>query len=408
MSKYTAVPGDTFELIARKKYGDPAQSWRISSANPGISEPIQSGSVVVIPAIQSGPENLPQPQPADNPDDVSILIGGHLFRFWSSVQIMLPFDSMPQVTFSAPFEHDEPGFRDLIRPFSFSQVRVLVGGSELFTGVLVGVSPSVSGSEKTVSVSCYSLPGVLNDCTMPASAYPLEFRGQTITEIASTLCAPFGLSVVADTDIGAVFEQVALPSGRNVLSFLSDLASQRGLVLSATSSGALLIRKSTASQATTHLQQGQPPLLSVSAAFNPQGYYSDITGIEPTKIGKAGPQYTVKNSRLDGVLRPHVYDVPDTDDADLPTAVGAKMGRMFGSMATYTARVAGWRDAGGELFSAGQTIDVTAPDAMIYSRYSLIARSVVLEQSAQGKTSSLKLVMPGSFSGELPETLPWD
>jgi hypothetical protein len=45
---------------------------------------------------------------------------------------------------------------------------------------------------------------------------------------------------------------------------------------------------------------------------------------------------------------------------------------------------------------------------MIYNRYSLIARSVVLEQSGQSKTALLELVMPGSFSGEIPETMPWD
>lgn len=405
---FKTVTGDTFETIAKKQYGDGSKSQVIASANPGANEPLTVGISIVIPSLQNEPTNKAQLAPSENQDEVAILIDGKRFRFWTDVSITRSLDQMATVEFSAPFNEQDQTFRDTFRPFSYKRCEITVGGEPLFAGTMVGVSPNL-GENKTVQASCYSLPGVLNDCTPPASSFPLEFNDQGLREIASTLISPFGLDLVFDVDQGAVFERVACNAGQRVLSFLSELAKQRNLVISSNEAGAVVFWNSIAGgNPVAVLEQGQSPLSRVQPSFSPQEYYSHLTGIEPVFIGLGGSQYTVQNPRLKGVLRPITFTVPDTPGADVQAAVSAKASRMFGNAASYSIEVSTWRDPQGKLWTPNTTIKLIAPNAMIYSSYEFIIRSVQLNRAQKTTTATLDLVLPGSFSGETPEVLPWE
>lgn len=406
---YKIQSGDTFELIARKQYGIEVEARRIAAANPGLAEPLTVGTVIAIPILPNAPQNVSQAAPANNLDEVSILVDGTRFRFWDSVRILQSIDAMDTVEFGAPFEPDAPGFRETFRPFSFKPLAVSVGGEPLFTGTMVSVLPTIENTRKTIQVGGYSLPGVLNDCTPPASSFPLEFNGQTLKEIAAAIAAPFGLSVEFEGDPGPAFDRVALEPAKKALTFLTELAKQRNFVIGSSPRGALRFLRSTNSgQPVARLQQGSAPVIAVAPEFNPQEYYSHITGIEPVLVGLAGSQFTVKNSHLPGVIRPLTFAAPDTLDSNVKEAVDAKLGRMFGGMAAYSISIATWRDPGGQLWKPNTKVTLLAPGAMVYSEYEFIIRSIQFERTRATESAVLNLVIPGSFSGETPESLPWD
>lgn len=406
---YNVINGDTFESIARKKYGTEKEADRINRANPGVSEPLTAGTVLTVPTLPDAPQDTLSNAPAATGDEVAILIDGQRFRFWDRVRVTRSIDTMDTVEFGAPFDADAPGFRETFRPFSFKPVVITVGGTPLFTGTMVAVSPAVENSQKIVSVSGYSLPGVLNDCTSPASTYPLEFNDQGLRDISAALASPFGIAVEFQADQGAIFERVASEPGKKVLAFLTELAKQRNLVISSTTRGKLLFSQSIETGTpVARLQQGSAPVMAVTPFFSPQEYYSHITGIEPVIVGLAGSQFTVKNPRLQGVTRPITFNAPDTLDADVKAAVEAKAGRMFGNMASYSVRVATWRDPQGNLWDPNTIVKLQAPEAMIYNEYAFVIRSVEFEREGRKETATLNLVIPGSFSGKVPESLPWE
>ena len=408
-SAYTTRTGDTFESIARKKYGDERYASNIVAANPGASEPLFPGTVLTIPALPGAPTDKNTVAPNADPNEVVVLIDGQRFRFWSSLRLNRTMDAMDTVEFVAPFDPDAPGFKDTFRPFTYKPLVVTVGGSPLFTGTLVGITPSVDNTQKTLNISGYSLPGVLNDCTPPASAYPVEFNELDIKGVAEALCKPFGLAVQFDADPGSTFERVAVDPGNTVLSFLSDLARQRSLVVSSTPEGLLLFQQSTELGApVASLSQGASPVLSVSPSFSPQQYFSHVTGLEPVLLGTEGSQYTVKNPHLAGVTRPVTFKAGDVQGGDLKTSVEAKLGRMYGNMASYSVTVNTWRDVRGALWDPNTTIKLESPGAMIYSAYEFIVRGVRFERDDNQESAALDLVLPGSFRGEAPEALPWD
>ena len=406
---YNTVGGDTFEIISRKKYGTELEAGRIANANPGVSEPLVAGIELNIPSLPDAPQNLQQQTAADDPDEVAVLIDGERFRFWDKIRITRSIDNMDTVEFGTPFDANLPKFRKIFKPFSYKSNDVTVGGTPLFTGTMVAIDPVIENAKKVIAVNGYSLPGVLNDCTAPASSYPLEFNDQGLREIADTMLAPFGIAVEFQADQGAVFERVACEPGKKVLTFLIELAKQRNLIISSTSRGKLLFQQSIApGKPVARLQQGIAPVLSVTPVFNPQEYYSHVTGIDSVMVGLDGSQFTVKNPRLQGVIRPHTFNAPDAIDSDIKAAAEAKAGRMFGNAASYAINVATWRDPQGKIWEPNTTITLLAPDAMIYNEYEFIVRSVEFNQERAVRTATLNLVMPGSFNGKIPESLPWD
>jgi prophage tail gpP-like protein/phage tail protein X len=424
--------GDTFESISRRAYGTETESGLIAKANPGASEPLAAGLNLTVPL----PVGLdltalpPQQSKATGSNEVSVEIEGKRFRFWTSIRIVRAIDAIDVVEFTAPFKHDAPGFRETFVPLSYKPLTVTAGGEPIFKGRLLTVNPDLEPVKKTFSVGGYATPGVLTDCNpSPASPSELEFTGMTLQGIAESIVKPFGVSVIFRDDPGPVFERIAADPNRRVWAFLTDLAQQRNLVISSTPTGELVFQRSVEptgfapefagineisfqpsvakSQLVARLKQGESPLMSVKPFFNPRDYYSHVTGVEPVFVGLGGSQFTVKNERLLGVFRPYTFTAQDTQEGDVKAAVEAKAGRMFANMASYSIKVDTWRDAKGRLWEPNTFISLEAPDAMVYEPYSFIIRSITFDRGPKSETATLNLVLPGSFAGKLPETLPW-
>lgn len=406
-SRYTVREGDTFDRIARRLYGTPDDAGLIRQANPGAREPLQPGLTLTIPA--RAPRQGAEQSESTTPDEVAITVAGERFRFWESMSITRSMDAPDSVSFTAPFEPDDARFRRTFRPFAFHDMAVSVGGERLFTGTLVSVDPPLQGDRRVVTVQGYATPGVLQDCTPPESAWPVEYDGLDLEGIAESIVEPFGVPVDFRGDPGAPFEREAAKPGSTVMSFLTPLAKQRNYVIASTPGGALLFWQSvTPGRPRARLRQGESPLLSVMPNFSPQNYYSHITGMTSTELGDTGKSYTARNPHLDGVLRPNTTQFTDVEAADAEAATRAQMGRMFGNVASYEAEVSTWRDPEGRLWEPNTTVVVHAHGAMIYQEYEFIVRSVTFERDAEQKTATLELAMPGSFSGKIPEVLPWD
>lgn len=342
------------------------------------------------------------------PDLVSVVIDGKEFGSWSEINLTLPMDSFSTVGLAAPFESSRLEFRETFRPFTFKPIEVLVDGDTLFAGTLVAIASARDANRSSAAVGGYSLPGVLQDCGGDIASFPFEFKGLGLRDIATALVEPFGLSVQFDAEEGAKFDKVKLEADRSIASFLAELAQQRNLIVGNTTDGKLLCHRSIVSgKPVARLRENAQPVVSVSNAFDPQRYFSKLTGFSLTKRGKVGSAYTAQNPFLSNVLRPKTFKVADTEDGDTPAATQAKMGRMFANACPFSAEVATWRDPQGAMWRPNTSVVLHAPDAMVYRETEFIVRSVSLHQDANKSTAALDLVLPGAFSGEIPEVLPW-
>lgn len=409
MRSYVVKSGDTFAIIARKVYGLDTESGLIARANPGVSEPLSVGASIVIPDRPDSPGIITPAAQAVSENEVALSVENERFRFWTSMRITRSMDSFDTLEFTAPLETENESFKDAFVPFSFKRVAVTVGGKVLYTGVMLAPIPTLDPDSKTVAVSGYSLPGVMNDANIPSSAFPLEFNGQGLSDIAKTVAGRFGLAVDFEEQQGPVFKRVAADPTKLAFEFLSELAQQRNFVISSTSAGALLFQRSTSlGSPVARLEQGSPPVVSVAPQLNPQRYFSHVTALAPTAVGTDGSKYTAKNPRLKGVIRPFTFKADDTTGSDVKVAAEAKLARMFANAVSYSVTVATWRDTQDRLWTPNTTITLLAEGAMVYSEYEFLIRSVELIRTGDSELAVLKLVLPGAFSGQVPEAMPWD
>jgi len=347
-----------------------------------------------------------------DPDAVTVLVDGTEFEAWNEIAITTAIDQYSTIAMAAPFEADRIDFRETFRPFSFRDFDVLIGGEKEVTGTLLDAIPQVGPESSSVQVTAYAKPGLLHDVSMPSSALPLEWKKVGLRVITAAILSPFGLD-------GPVFEQGAVegtrfdkpsmePDGKPQ-DFLVGLAKQRGLVINDTRDGALRYWKSVGTESpVVHFEAGKEPLVKIDAAFNARAFFSELTGFAKGSSGKpSGGKYRVPNPLATGGLRPHSFQLDDTDAADVPAAVRAKAGRMLGECASYTVSdLPTWRDPSGALWRPNTTIKITAPNAMIYQPYEFLIRQVTLGCTHEKKWAELNVVLPGAYSGEFPDSLP--
>jgi len=339
-----------------------------------------------------------------------IRFGGPEFRFWSEINIRLAMDAYSTVELKAPFEKDRKEFRDTFRPFSFYPLKVTLGGDDLFTGTIVGVSPEVGPESKIVHVSAYSLPGVLEDCCAPPSELPFEFNKLPLKAIIERVGKMFRLDVDFQGDDGGPFERVKLDEGEKLQHFIAHFAQLRNRVITNTPRGAIKVwRAAPTGSPVFDFVEGQQPLSKIEAMFSPQDYHSEITAFTGARRGRKGSKFTEPNPWLQTALRPLNFKVDQAEKSEGPEAARAALGRMFANMASYTiSDIPSWRDPKGKLWAPNTTVTVLAPSVMIYEKTELMIRAANFFQDGEVEKAALELVLPGAFSGEVPKRLPWD
>lgn len=408
MSSFTVSEGDTFEDISRKQFGSTDKTAAIIAANPGASNPPAPGTTLFVPKV-----SVPPAPKSATTGVVTLLVDGEKFIGWTDIEFSRSMDSFGAFNFRSVWEPDNAAFRSAFRPFEYQQISIFEGSELVFNGTMIGVMPSVNAKERTVAAAGYSLPGVLNDCTPPVSALPLEQDEQDLQQIAKALLAPFGLGLTFEGDPGPIFDREAMEPTDRIYNYLIKLAKQRNLIITDTPEGACKFHTEIPPGSPVAVfKQDDPGKLNVVPQFGNQEYYSHVSGLSATTYApvdaEAGGVYTVVNPKLSGVLRPFTFKPADTQTGDNKLAVEAKSGRMFASSVSYSFTIPAWRDPGGNLWKPNTTILLQDNGAMIYSLYEFLIREVSYRRTADQEIATLTLTLPGVFSGKIPEKLPWE
>lgn len=414
MALYTAQRGDTPELISRKTAGSEKNASLIKASNPDVIFPTRGGESITVPQEA---ERTVSPLASD---EVTVRVNGKAFTYWNTIQLDRAMDRISTVSLGCSFDPKYSAFVDAFVPFSYARLEVFTNSKKVFTGTLMGVTPSKTENSRTVTIEAYGLPGVLNDC---CTNNPREFLNSSLQQITKELVKPFGVRVrFLDRPDGGAFDKTAIAPGAKILEYLVDLARKRRLLVTDNPDGDLVFYRPNDTPSTATLEEGQSPLHLIVPTFNAQEYYSHITGVReatstplPSKIEdifgftvQPGAKVTVRNKFLKNVYRPYSYNVDDTLTGSLKYLVERKNRLMLANAISYELQLLTWTDHSGVLWEPYRTITVTAPGAMIYNPNNFHIRSISLRKDGVSMTASMVLAVHGSFGGNLPEKLPWE
>lgn len=420
---HKVVSGDTLNAISVRYLGT-ASKWKtIVSANPQLSgrRKIFDGSPVISPGdILVIPEENKTEKPAspqtktielsDSEGDVSIVVDGYKFLGFTGYELNLNYDSLDTFSFSAPNDLASKEIAEALVPFAFKDCEVFYNGELKMKGTLLTPDPELSNGTKEITLQGYPLCGILNDCTIPLAQYPAEYSGLTLKEIAEPIGDAFGVKVVFDGDAGGAFEKVSIEATEKIMEFFVKLSKQRSLLFNNDENGRLRFFTPKQNNIFMSFEEGFEPLISLKPKFNAQGFYSHIIGFSKSDADHDCEQFVYENKYLinKGIIRCQTVIADDAESGNLESVIKAYAGRMFADCVSYELECENHTNPDGKVFEKGMTVSVKAPGAMIRKETNFIARNIKLKRTTAGKTTSMSLVLPGAYTGEIPEVLPWE
>lgn len=255
-------------------------------------------------------------------------------------------------------------------------------GELLITGTIINTPIRTQISPDSVTVSGYSLPGILEDCSIPVSIYPLQSDNLSLKEIVEKLLKPFGLSYTYTTNIETEFNKKYVKStagdGQSVKDYINDLASQRNIILTSDELGRLIFTKiDTKKLYPVYLfQEGDEGIMEMSIELPGQSMHSEITVMrQASSDNPDAGEKTITNPYCP-VFRPKIVQLNSGDIHDLNKASRAALIEEISQikLRIYTMKY----------IKPGQVVNVIAPSLNINTW----VRFFVEQCSIRGKNGS--------------------
>lgn len=211
-------------------------------------------------------------------DDVILRADGVEYRGWTKVQVTRSLEAMAgsftlELTFNWQGKPDQ--YRAFMAPIKQGKPCTIdIGNDRVITGYVDDWVPSYDDKQVIISVTGRDKTSDLIDCSI---VYPSgQFVNQTLTQIANTVCKPFGIDVVVNVDdITEPFKRIQIEQGETPHELLTRLARQRGVLLTNDALGRLVITRSTKESAGVSLILGQN-ILAARGRFSWRNRFSQF------------------------------------------------------------------------------------------------------------------------------------
>ena len=327
---------------------------------------------------------------------------------WNNFSLTLKYDSIASsFGFDLYFDPNDTDAREMFQVGHYHIASVEHNGELLVTGFLLNHKFKLTKTKNLSNISGYSKAGVLGDCQIPTSLYPLESNGLTLLQIAKKLLAPFKISIVVDTavadKVNSVYEKSTASEGQTVADYLSSLASQKDVILSHYPDGSLVFTEAKYDAKPFYHFDGTDPATSIELDFNGQGMHSHITLQKQasTDGGNAGEQ-TVRNPFVPFVYRPSTKTQNSGGDNDTGDAVKNALKDELKNI-KLTIEVPTWTLNDGEIIKPNRIITVISPELYLYKVTRWFIEEVTFSGDEKKQTCKISCVLPEVYSGRTPD-----
>lgn len=326
-------------------------------------------------------------------------------EFFNGFNVSLRYDSIASAfSFNFFFNPNNIEHKEMACVGHYHIATIEHNNELLLTGYVLSEKFNDSPAKKLSGFGGYSLPGVLEDCEIPPSLYPLQSDGLSLKEIAEKIIQPFGLKMIIDpavsSKMNAVYEKTTAGASQNIKSYLTELAAQKNIIISHNEKGNLLFTEAKIKKPILNFDGGIP-FTSMELSFNGQAMHSEITVIKQAgKDGGNAGQSTVKNPFVPYVFRPKVVTQSSGDDID--TELAAKNIRAAELKNLKLTIVTDRWEVEGKVIKPNNLISVTNPEVYLYKKTDWFIEQVDLAGDNTKTTATLTCVLPDVYNGQEP------
>ncbi|BEO03105.1 hypothetical protein SMQC13_08320 [Serratia marcescens] len=282
---------------------------------------------------------------------------------------------------------------------------VSIGSDRILTGYIDDFIPSYDAENVAIRILGRDKTGDLVDSSVVDKSG--QWRGQKLETLAATLCKPYGIEVITETDTGGAFSGVTLEQGETVFELLDRLAKQRGVLMTSDAWGRLVITRASTQRVGVALALGDN-ILAARGRFSWQGRASQYIVKGSTAAGGVtwddqpvkmvgGRQVVVTDSEITR-YRPKIL----VNEDNLTVGGASARGEWYkatalGEANTSEITVAGWRENGenGPLWRINRLAVVN--DLIQQLDVTWLIKAVSFMESDNGRLTVLTLVPPESM-----------
>ena len=336
---------------------------------------------------------------------MKIKINGREYSFFDDISISYKLDSVASAfSFKARFNPDNEFHKAIFKPLSYHKVEIFDNNNNLqLTGVSLITSLGSDSSRELQVISGYSKAGVLEDCSIPASSYPLEKLDVSLSDVVERLLSDFDLKFSVDStatnDMNLIYKKTVASPSESVKSFISKLAAQRNIIISHDEKGDLVFFKPNFS-AKPKLFLNQENTVKMSLAANGQSMHSELSVIrQPDKNNTSVSTVDTINNPMVGTKRTIVKVLSSGEaTATKNAAENLLAAELKGiTIKTVLRRL--------EDVKIGDIVEVQNKEIFLYNRARLVISEVNIKETSNTEEMSLSLVIPESFTGQSPKNI---
>jgi prophage tail gpP-like protein len=339
---------------------------------------------------------------------MKIKINNEFYAHFNDFSLSSSLDSVASsFAFTARFDPKNEQHKHLFRPLSFHKVEFFNDRGDLFfTGTIISSKFNSKESPDLVSLSGYSLPGILEDCTIPYSAYPLESLSSNLREITQKLLGKFGLTVRIDDsvskDVDMSYKKTVAEPTETVKEYLSKLAAQRNIVISHDRHGRLLYFRPDP-KAKPIRYYDEKNCTQMSLEVDGQSLHSELTILrQPSKEGSNLTPVDTINNPMISKYRPTVQKLTSGDDTSTKKSVENYLADELKAIKVKI-ELNRW-----DGMVTGDIVEVHNHEIFIFNRTRFMVESTTINETADGRTMSIDLVLPETFAGGIPKNIFYD
>ncbi len=352
-----------------------------------------------------------------------VLINKKEVTYFTSGSLTLKLDSIAsEFQLSFYFEPQKIEHQELFKPLQYFPIEFKNSENKLiFTGTILNHRFTSDRGRDLIILSGYSKSGILEDVTIPVSAYPLESTNRSLKNIADKLCGLFGINVVvsdqaksiSDTTVSlgntlkeksdfdtikakseSVFGRTSASPTETIKDYLAKLAGQKNIILSHNEKGdVLLFQPSYNQKPRVHFNKGNTTRISLDV--NGQGQHSEINIVRQPSDENAGVSTTDSiTNPLVKLYRPTTKILSSGEDTDTSEAAKNELSSELKGI-TCTVEAENLLD---DIYP-GEIVTVHHHYVYCYAYNRFMVDSIKLDFDEKTYKTTLNLVMPETFSG---------
>ena len=282
----------------------------------------------------------------------------------------------------------------LPKPLSFPKIEIYHDNELILTGTILNQSTVDEAEPTLVSVSGYSKAGVLEDCTIPLSAMPMQLDNMSLKEICEKLLPLYDLKFTFENTVSELmnkkFEKVNFDYDKTIKSIIVELATERGIFVNHTAKGEIRFTDSSASNLRIVDHFEDLGTMKIDLDINGQSMHSEISmlsGTDDKSITEG--EITLKNPYVT-VKRPIIYKMSTGDSVDIKDAVRLKLSAELREIVLKIDTT--------KFIKPGNLISVSSKRLGINNRVAFFVEKTVISQNKDSLKYSMDCVLKDVYT----------